>query len=170
MTLLENYLDMYNNKELCSSIDSMYKKFNYDDEDIYHIDLDFMLNNIYNIKIVEQRHKRMGQKEFKKEILELYNNKCVVTGNDCLEELEAAHIIPVSEEEDYSLDNGLLLERNIHVTFDKYFWSINPDTFIIESLNKGTIVKYQGKKLDLPENLKENLRIHYNKFREIYAT
>ena len=167
MTLLENYLDMYNNKELCSSIYSMYKKFNYDDEDIYHIDLDFMLNNIYNIKIVEQRHKRMGQKEFKNKILELYHNKCVVTGNDCLEELEAAHIIPVSEVEDYSLDNGLLLERNIHVTFDKYFWSINPDTFVIESLNKGTIAKYQGKKLDLPKNLKENLREHYNKFKEV---
>jgi putative restriction endonuclease len=126
-----------------------------------------MLNNIYNIKIVEQRHKRMGQKEFKKEILKLYHNKCVVTGNDCLEELEAAHIIPVSEEEDYSLYNGLLLERNIHVTFDKYFWSINPDTFVIESLNKGTIAKYQGKKLDLPENLKDNLREHYNKFSEM---
>lgn len=170
MTLLENYLDMYNNKELCSSIYSMYKKFNYDDEDIYHIDLDFMLNNIYNIKIVEQCHKRMGQKEFKRKILELYNNKCIVTDNDCTEELEAAHIIPVSEEEDYSLDNGLLLERNIHVTFDKYFWSINPDTFIIESLNKGTIAKYRGKKLDLPENLKDNLRKHYNKFREIYRS
>lgn len=167
MTLLENYLDNYNNKELCSSIYSMYKKFNYDDEDIYHIDLDFMLNNIYNIKIVEQRLKRIGQQEFKNKILELYHNKCVVTGNDCLEELEAAHIIPVSEVEDYSLDNGLLLERNIHVTFDKYFWSINPDTFIIKSLNKGTIAKYQGKKLDLPENLKENLRVHYNKFKEL---
>jgi predicted restriction endonuclease len=167
MTLLENYLDNYDNKELCSSIYSMYKKFDYDDEDIYHMDLDFLLNNIYNIKIIEERHKRMGQQEFKKKILELYNNKCIVTGNNCCEELEAAHIIPVSEEEDYSLDNGLLLERNIHVTFDKYFWSINPDTFIIESLNKGTIANYNGNKLDLPDNLKYNLRKHYNKFKNI---
>ena len=49
MTLLENYLDNHHNKELDSSIYSMYEKFEYDDEDVYHMDLDFMLQNIYNI-------------------------------------------------------------------------------------------------------------------------
>jgi predicted restriction endonuclease len=49
-------------------------------------------------------------KEFKKKILELYYNKCIVTDNDCTEEVGSEHIFPVSEEEYYRLDNGLLLD------------------------------------------------------------
>jgi predicted restriction endonuclease len=166
MTLLENYLDNYHNKELDSSIYSMYEKFGYDDEDVYHMDLDFMLQNIYNIKIVESKLKRMGQQEFRQKILELYNNRCIITDNDCDAELEACHIIPVSTCEDYSLDNGLLIEKNKHSTFDKYLWSINPDTFMIECLdNAGTIEKYKGKKLNLNEDIKVNLIEHYNIFK-----
>jgi hypothetical protein len=60
-------------QELDSSIYTMYQKFDYDDEDIYNIDLDFLLNNIYNIKIVESRLKRIGQQEFRNKIKELYN-------------------------------------------------------------------------------------------------
>ena len=166
MTKLEEYLDKYNNSELENSIFNRYKDFGYEDEDLYYIDLEFMLDNIYNIKIIETKLKRMGQQEFRQKILELYNNKCIVSGNDCIIELEAAHIIPVSSQEDYSLHNGLLLERNIHVSFDKYFWSINPETFMIEVKdNCGSIKKYEEKKLDLSDEVKSNLREHYNKFK-----
>jgi predicted restriction endonuclease len=169
MTKLEEYLDKLNNLEIDNSIFNRYKDFDYDDEDIFQIDLEFMLNNIYNIKIIDTKLKRMGQKEFRQKILELYDNKCIVSGNDCDIELEAAHIIPVAIEEDYSLNNGLLLERNIHISFDKYYWSINPDTFIIEvKENSGTIQKYKGKKLSLNDNLKINLREHYNFFKHTY--
>lgn len=168
MTLLENYLDNYHNKELESSIFSNYQKFGYYDEDIYHIDLHFMLENIYNIKIVESKLKRMGQQEFRKKILKLYNNRCIITDNNCEVELEACHIIPVSTCEDYSLDNGLLIEKTKHSTFDKYLWSINPDTFMIEVKdNCGSIKEYEGNKLNLKDNLKDNLRKHYTFFRSI---
>ena len=172
MTLLEDYLDNYENKELSSSIYKMYKDFGYEDEELYQIDLEFMLNNIYNIKIIEKpileiRKKRINQSEFRKKIIERFNNKCIITGNDCIDELEACHIIPVATNEDYSIDNGLLLEKNIHCTFDKYLWSINPDTFIIEVYgdNCGSIKKYEGKKLDLSDEIKSNLREHYNIFK-----
>ena len=95
MTLLENYLDKYEKDQslLSASIYSMYKDFEYEDEDKFIIDLDFMLENIYNIKIkndkTEIRRKRMGQGEFRVKILEHYNNTCIVTGNDCIDELEA---------------------------------------------------------------------------------
>jgi predicted restriction endonuclease len=122
-----------------------------------------MLNNIYNIKIIENKLKRTEQQEFRHNILELYNYKCIVSGNDHVIELEAAHIIPVALVNDYSITNGLLLERNIHVSFDKYLWSINPDTFIIEvKENSGTIEKYKGHKLDLCDNIRVNLQKHYN--------
>lgn len=167
MTKLELYLDKFNNKEIYDSIFNKYKDFDYDDEDIYQFDLEFMLDNIYNIKIVNTQLKRMGQQEFRQKILELYNNKCIVSGNDCIIELEACHIVPVSTEEDYSIFNGLLIERTKHVTFDKYLWSINPDTFIIEVYgdNCGSIKKYEGKKLDLSDEIKSNLREHYNIFK-----
>jgi predicted restriction endonuclease len=108
----------------------------------------------------------MGQQEFRQEILQLYDRKCLVSENDCITELEACHIIPVSTNEDYSLDNGLLLDRTKHSTFDKYLWSINPDTFIIEVKDKcGSIKKYEGKKLNLSNDLRNNLIEHYNIFK-----
>jgi predicted restriction endonuclease len=143
----------------------MYKKFDYDDEDIYNIDLDFLLNNIYNIKIVESRLKRIGQQEFKSKIEDLYDYKCIVMGTNCINELQACHIVPVSHKEDYSLNNGLLLTSNIHKTFDDYLWSINPDTFKIECIeDSGTIEKYNGNQLKLYDDMKDNLRKHYNIF------
>ena len=171
MTLLEDYLDNYDNMEHSSNIYSMYKKFNYDNEDNYMIDLEFMLNNIYNIKIIDKielRKKRLGQGEFRKELLEQFNNRCIVTDNDCTDELEACHIVPVSTKEDYSLQNGLLLAKTIHATFDKYMWSINPITFKIEGNNTGTIKQYIGMVLPLYDDMREYLESHYNTFKNKY--
>lgn len=168
MTKLEDFLDKISNKELEDSIFSKYKDFDYDDEDIFQIDLDFLLENIYDIKLVESKRKRLGQQEFREKVLELYGSKCIISKNDCVAELEACHIIPVSTEEDYSLNNSLLLERNIHSTFDKYLWSINPDTFMIEVKdNCGSIKKYEGEKLNLNDNMKNNLYQHYKNYSEL---
>ena len=174
MTLLEDYLDNYEKEQgfIPSSIYSMYKNFNYEDEDNYILDLEFMLNNIYNIKIVdmmELRTKRMGQAEFRQKLLEQYNNKCIVTGNCCTDELEACHIVPVSSEENYSLENGLLLAKNIHATFDIYKWSINPNTFKIEGMNTGTIKKYIGMVLPLNDIMREYIRYHYNHYKDQFT-
>ena len=175
MTLLENYLDKYEKDQslLSASIYSMYKDFEYKDEDKFIIDLDFMLENIYNIKIkndkTEIRRKRMGQGEFRVKILEHYNNTCIVTGNDCIDELEACHIIPVATNEDYSLENGLLLAKNIHATFDIYKWSINPNTFKIEGMNTGTIKKYIGMVLPLNDIMREYIIHHYHQYKNQFT-
>ena len=34
--------------------------------------------------------------------------------------LEACHIVPIATDEDYSLENGLLLAKTIYATFNKY--------------------------------------------------
>lgn len=167
MTKIEHFLDKIINKELEKSIYCKYKEFDYDDEDIFYMDLDFLLNNVYNIKIVEPKQKRMGQYEFRQKVLEMYGNKCIISKNDCIAELEACHIVPIATEEDYSLNNSLLLERNLHSTFDKYLWSINPNTFMIEVNNKcGSIKKYKGNIVELNDNLKNNLYQHYKLFLE----
>ena len=67
MNLLENYLDANDNNEISSDIYTKYKEFGYKDEDMYIIDLEFLLDTIYCIKIIqiesklEISKKRMGQ-------------------------------------------------------------------------------------------------------------
>ena len=149
-----------------------YQKYNYDDESEMELDLNILLKVKYkNIKRVEERTEldRKFQKRFKKDLLERYNNKCIISNNDCKDELEAAHIIAVSEHGSYDVDNGLLLSSNLHKTFDKYYWSINPNTLVIEikeNTNVGSITKYKGIKIDIELNhtILKNLEYHYNKF------
>lgn len=52
-------------------------------------------------------------------------------------------------------NNGLLLETNLHKTFNRYLWTINPDTLEIESdPNKitNTVKNNIGKKVNLELN------------------
>ena len=168
--LLENILDKFDNKELYNDIFKQSRIFGYTDIDLFNIDIQFMLNNLYNIKIIEKKKIRMEQSEFRKKILENFNNTCIITGQNCIDELEAAHIIPVSENENYDIDNGLLLSANIHKTFDKYLWSINPDTLMIDiksDINVGTINLYCNKPINIimTNLLYQNLSIHYNRYK-----
>ena len=50
--------------------------------------------------------------------MEKFNKKCIVTNDNCVRELTACHIIPIKENENYDIDNGLLLKESIHRTFD----------------------------------------------------
>jgi predicted restriction endonuclease len=170
MNNLEKFLDEYDNKELSKDIYQEYAIFGYNDEELYRYHLDFMLNNLYNIKIIEPKRRRLNQTEFRKNIIEKYG-KCIITGITCTDELAAAHIVPISNEENYDIDNGLLLTESIHKTFDKFKWTINPDTMRIEINNNfdvGTIKKYEGNNIEIniSSELKNNLRWHYNMFLE----
>jgi predicted restriction endonuclease len=171
MYKLEEYLDNYDNKEIYKDDLYNYKKFNYIDELIFNNHLTFLLENIYNIKVIEidKSRVRLNQKDFRDGLLEKFNNKCVVTDEDCIDELEACHIIPINEKECYNIDNGLILTSNLHKTFDKYLWSINPNTLKIEiknNKNVGNIKKYESNKINIKLNndLFNNLNYHYNKF------
>ena len=167
MMSLEQYLD--DQTEIEFSLFNKYEYFGYEDKSDFVIDLQFMLDNLYDIKMVDKKMKRLNQTEFRMGLIEKYG-KCVVTGNDCLDELTAIHLIPVSEDENYDINNGLLLTENLHRTFDKYYWSINPNTLIIEINdnidNVGSIKYYKDYKVDLIMNvdLYDNLLKHYNCF------
>ena len=98
---------------------------------------------------------RLSQKEFRKELLKKFNNKCIITNEDCLDELEACHLIPINEEESYNINNGIILTSNLHKTFDKYLWSINLNTLkmkINNNKNIGNIKKYVGNKVNIKLN------------------
>ena len=54
-----------------------------------------------------------------------------------LKQLEACHIVPFSEGSPMCIENGLLLTRNLHSTFDDYTWSINPFTLYLFAFTIG---------------------------------
>ncbi len=173
MDFLENFLDNINininSNELEHTIYEEYENFGYTDKKLFKFHLDFLLENTYDIKLVAPKRKRINQSKFRKEILKKFNNTCIITGGNCEDELEAAHIIPVSDKENYDMDNGLLIVSTIHKTFDNFKWSINPSTMQIvikPDANVGQIKQYNGKNINIDMNnkLKQNLVWHYQKF------
>lgn len=173
MVLLTDYLEKINNneeKKLYSNITNSYGYFSYPTESSFKIDLELLLETVYNqIILVDSLQKsRLTQNEFRLQLMDLYQSKCVISSNSNPDELEAAHIIEVCDGGNYDISNGLILEANIHKTFDKYQWTINPDTLKIEVKDghSGSITKYLDKKINLDLNpiLYSNLKFRYNKF------
>ena len=165
---IEEFLDK--NKTIYKNIYDDYEKFNFLSREAFIIDLNFLLKNIYTDNIfVENSKVRLSQTEFREQLINKYKN-CIISNNDCLDELEACHIIEVKNNGDYNINNGLLLSRNLHVTFDKNLWCINPDTLYIEvapAHNKGSINKYINTKinLDMNDELYNNLLEKYNNYK-----
>ena len=135
------------------------------------MDLELLVSTVYNeIKIVDVLSGiRLSQSEFRSGLMDLYEYKCIVSSNSNPDELEAAHIVGVADGGDYMLSNGLILEANLHKTFDKYQWTINPITLQIETnsnYGEGSINKYGGIKLNINIDpiLYSNLKLRYDKF------
>jgi hypothetical protein len=169
---LESFLDNCEGGIISENIYNDCEKFGYINKELFKTHLDFMLTNLYDIKVVKEQRRRLNQIEFRQCLLEKFNNSCIITGQTCTDELTAAHIVPISENENYDIDNGLLLIETIHRTYDKFKWSINPETLCIEVKQDddvGTIQNYENKKINLQLNneLKQNLICHYNKFKKI---
>lgn len=72
---------------------------------------------------------RENQGAFRKAQLERHDGKCVLSRCDTKEALEAAHVVPHTGAEEFEVpENGLLLRADLHKLFDRYLWSINPET------------------------------------------
>lgn len=70
---------------------------------------------------------RLGQGSFRMMLTKAYQGRCAITGENTLEVLEAAHIVPYSQHGTHELNNGLLLRADFHKLFDKGLVSITPD-------------------------------------------
>ena len=117
---------------------------------------------------------RRGQVEFRRQLLQAYDETCAITGCKDTEALEAAHIIPHSEEQSYSVSNGLLLRADIHTLFDLFLISVNPMTGVVAVSNSlGTCYKqFNNTKVLLPSKPQDYpdataLLKHYNSMRTI---
>lgn len=61
---------------------------------------------------------RPGQSRFREKVFKAYSGRCYLTGDSIGEILEAAHIIPVTENGSDDPDNGICLRVDIHRLYD----------------------------------------------------
>lgn len=94
-----------------------------------------------NLTITEKERlikARVGQGEYRKKVLELYNRTCVATGVNFEKFLIASHIKPWSKstnKEKLDPYNGLLLSPNIDALFDKGYISFSDEgTLLVSAL------------------------------------
>lgn len=74
---------------------------------------------------------RRGQKRFRDSLISRYGPRCMVTGCDLLDVLEAAHVWPYRGQEDNHPENGLLLRADIHTLFDLDQLAVDPETLTV---------------------------------------
>jgi hypothetical protein len=83
-------------------------------------------------RILRDVLRRLGQSTFRESLIEAYGGKCVVTGCDAVDALEAAHIIPYSDTGSSAVTHGLLMRADIHTLFDRQLLGINPTSLKVE--------------------------------------
>ena len=76
-------------------------------------------------QVLKSIAQRQGQSRFRRQLLDAYDYRCAVTGCDIPQVLEAASIIPDSQNNDVT--NGLLLRADIHTLFDLNLIAIDGD-------------------------------------------
>ncbi len=74
--------------------------------------------------------RRLHQSTFRERVLAAYRNRCALCRLRHAELLDAAHIVPDSEEGEPVVSNGLALCRLHHAAFDRFFLGIRPDRVI----------------------------------------
>jgi len=104
--------------------------------------------------IMQQVMIRRGQQAFRQALINRYQGKCLVTGCQILDILEAAHINPYRGTKDNHEANGLLLRSDIHTLFDLGKLAIEPQTLSVH-LSADVAVDahyaaYHGRKLLSP--------------------
>lgn len=163
---IEEYLDKNINDLNYKSLIHNYKLFGYSDIDIFKKEVDILLKYIYNYTKIKTIESRMHQKNFRQDLFDLYNNKCIISGYS--NPLEAAHILEYSRYKDNSKYNGLLLTSSLHKLFDQYRWTINPFNFKVElngEIINDEIMIYENKVIkNLPDDTVSYLRIRYIDF------
>lgn len=93
---------------------------------------------------------RRGQRDFRDRLLAAWKRRCVVTESLVEGLLEAAHIIPHSEETDYRTSNGLLLRADVHTLYDLGLLSIDQHmcVHLAPEIMKSEYKQYAGKRIE----------------------
>lgn len=97
---------------------------------------------------------RQGQPKFRKKLLEIFSNRCAISGTAFDDVLEAAHIMRYKGKKTNHPQNGILLRADFHTLFDLHLIAIDEDTgklLVSSDLNGTEYEKYRGKKVRIPE-------------------
>ncbi|WP_052256090.1 HNH endonuclease [Salinicoccus sp. YB14-2] len=108
---------------------------------------------------------RGGQSKFRKLLLHEYGRKCLVSGTDIPQVLEAAHITPYLGDDTDVVENGILLRSDLHTLWDLFLLYIDPETLkvnLADNLKDTEYYHYHGKIIELPGslNIRNALRHH----------
>lgn len=147
-------------------------------KDYKYIEFVKKLSTLEKIKKEKSPPPRPGQEEFKKALIEIYEAKCIITGCDVEEVIEAAHIIPYRNQDSHNIVNGLLLRVDLHRLFDKYLLTIDPEMrkVLIAPELMNSYKDILGKTIETSLcgedaiNHKYVLEDHYQKFRSTQPT
>lgn len=71
---------------------------------------------------------RNGQSKFRESLFRLFDSTCFVTGTQPKEVLDAAHLYSYATVHKHLDFGGILLRKDIHTLFDRFFLTINPAT------------------------------------------
>ena len=74
--------------------------------------------------------KRLHEQSFRERVLQAYRKQCALCRLRHEELLDAAHIVPDSEEGPAEVRNGLALCKLHHAAFDRHFIGIRPDLMV----------------------------------------
>ena len=121
---------------------------------------------------------RIGQDQFRKWILGLYDGKCCVTGLDVPEVLRASHIVAWADDKKNRMNpsNGLCLSATYDAAFDRHLISFDEEyrmvlskrlsDYCTKAVHKQYFLDFEGKTISLPTKFlpsKELLAKHRNK-------
>lgn len=112
---------------------------------------------------------RLGQGAFRVAVTDAYQRRCAITGEKTLPVLEAAHIMPYSENGPHQVTNGLLLKSDFHTLFDGGYITLTNDYRVEVSRrlhddygNGKDYYKYHGQQiLILPESALQRPDSHF---------
>ena len=118
---------------------------------------------------------RLGQGLFRILVTDLYDRRCVVTGERTLPVLDAAHIKPYAIVQKHEVWNGLLMRSDIHRLFDGGYLTLDPSSRRVlvskrikdEFENGRDYYKLEGTEIREPNvpwarPNSENLEFHFN--------
>lgn len=126
------------------------------------------LETIENETALREVVLRRNQSAFRSKLFREREARCAISGTSEINVLEAAHIIPFSEQfaDRDKIENGLLLRSDIHKLYDLHLISINPNSRAVEispSLSSEEYKKMRGNKVQ-DDVFTKSLNHHYNIF------
>lgn len=145
--------ELNNTVAVVSTLATFHPQIRREGQDVIEVTAELAASESSNVDWNRQlvaRNVREGQTALRKQLLDIYNNKCCVSNTGPVNVLQAAHIEPHAEGRNDDLSNGLLLRSDLHDLFDDNLLGINPADFVVHvhpSLKDTLYVVYDGKVL-----------------------